>query len=56
MRTVAYEDASCQTSLDIFPIVKYTGQALLSPWSCESLVLSEERMIGTIVAPNGRTF
>src|SRR5436853_6688099 len=35
------------------PIVRYIGQADLSPWYCISIVLSIANSIGTIVAPLG---
>lgn len=43
-------------SFKILPIVRYTGQALLLPWNWESLVLSEDRITGTMVTPGGRYF
>ena len=37
----------------MLPMLRYTGQACLSPLNRERFVLSEERMIGVIVAPSG---
>ena len=34
-------------------MVKYTGQAFLSPWNWVNCVLSDERMSDAIVAPHG---
>ena len=33
----------------MFPIVKYTGQVLLSPWNWESWVLSDDKIRGAMV-------
>ena len=40
----------------IFLIIKYTGQALLSPWNWESWVLSDNRIRGAMVDPIGKFF
>jgi len=56
MRTVACADAWCLFALAMFPMDMYTGHADLSPRNCNKDILSEDRMIGAIVAPSGKAF
>jgi len=37
----------------MFPIVRYTGQAFLSPLNTDSSVLSEDKITGATTAPSG---
>lgn len=53
MSMVACEDASRLVALAILPMVRYTGQALLSPRNWDSWVLSDDKIIGQMVVPDG---
>src|SRR5882762_1276422 len=53
IRTVAWEEGWRCISFDIFPIVRYTGHACLSPPNCDSAVLSDARITGASTAPSG---
>ena len=52
---VAITDGHCQMCLSIFPIVRYTGHACLSPLKAVRLVLLLARMMGDTVAPSGKS-
>ena len=54
--TVAWAVGFRRMAFAIFPIVKYTGQALLSPRNWDSWVLSDDRIMGAIVDPIGNFF
>ncbi len=56
MSTVACSEGFRLMSWSMFPIVKYTGQADLSPLKRESCVLSDARMMGAMVTPFGKIF
>ena len=49
MSTVVCVVGFLHRAFAMFPIVKYTGQALLSPWNWESWVLSDDKIRGTMV-------
>ena len=53
MRTVPCSEPLRRVSFSIFPKVRYTGHACLSPWKRVNLVLSEDKMTEAIVAPRG---
>src|SRR5882762_158136 len=53
IRMVACADGLHCVALSMFPMVRYTGHALLLPRNCESDVLSDDRINGAIVAPFG---
>lgn len=53
MRTVAWEDGERCTSFEMLPILRYTGQADLSPLKLDSCVLSDASITGAITAPAG---
>ena len=55
-RMFAQADGWHLTDFSIFLIIRYTGQACLSPLKVDNCILSEARMTGTIVAPAGRDF
>jgi hypothetical protein len=56
MSTVACAVGFRRTAFAMFPIVKYTGHALLSPRNWESWVLSDDKIRGAIVEPIGNFF
>jgi hypothetical protein len=56
MSTVACAVGFLRMAFAMFPIVKYTGQALLSPRNWESWVLSDEIIRGAMVDPIGNFF
>jgi hypothetical protein len=56
MSTVACAVGFLRTAFAMFPIVKYTGQALLSPRNWDSWVLSDDRIRGATVDPIGNLF
>jgi hypothetical protein len=56
MSTVACAVGFLRKAFEMFPIVKYTGQALLSPRNWESWVLSDDRIRGAMVEPIGNFF
>ena len=56
MRTVACAVGFLRTAFAMFPMVKYTGHALLSPRNWESWVLSDEIISGAMVDPIGKFF
>ena len=53
MRIVPCLEPFRRVSFSIFPNVRYTGHACLSPWKRVNLVLSDARIMGAIVAPGG---
>jgi hypothetical protein len=55
MSIVALADGRRWMCLSIFPIVRYTGHACLSPLKAMRLVLSLAWMMGDIVAPSGKS-
>ena len=56
MSTVACAVVFLRMAFAMFPIVKYTGHALLSPRNWDSCVLSDDSMRGAIVDPTGNFF
>ena len=56
MSTVACAVGFLRMAFAMFPIDKYTGQALLSPQNWESWVLSDDRIRGAMVDPTGNFF
>ena len=48
--TVARAEGERRVDFSIFPIVKYTGHADLSPLKLDSCVLSDARIMGAMVA------
>lgn len=47
----AREEGWRRTSFEMFPMVRYTGQASLSPLNLDSCVLSDARITGQTVEP-----
>lgn len=56
MRTVARAEGERCVDFSMFPIVKYTGHADLSPLKLDSWVLSDATITGEIVAPSKPAF
>src|SRR5258708_31729182 len=52
---VALADGCHWMCLSIFPIIRYTGHACLSPLKAVRLVLLLARMMGDTVAPSGKS-
>jgi hypothetical protein len=50
IRTVARAEGERRVDFSMFPIVKYTGHADLSPLKLDSCVLSDAMIMGVIVA------
>ena len=50
IRTVAHTEGECHIDFLIFPIVKYTGHAILSPLKFDRCILSDARITSAIVA------
>ena len=50
IRTVAQAEGEHRTDFSMFPIIRYTGHANLSPLKVDSWVLSDVIMTGAIVA------
>jgi hypothetical protein len=48
---LAWEDGEWRSFFEILPMVRYTGQADLSPLKFESCVLSDANITGAITTP-----
>ncbi len=56
MSTVALDEGDRRAAFGMFPILRYTGQADLSPLNVDSCVLSDAKITGAMVAPAGKSF